>query len=37
VTLSGQVASEDQRQRALRLARDTAGVTRVVDRLQVKQ
>ena len=37
VTLSGVVGSEDQRQRALRLARDTEGVTRVVDRLQVKR
>ena len=37
VTLTGIVASEDQRQRALRLASDTEGVTRVVDRLQVKK
>ena len=36
VTLSGNVASKDQRDRALRLARDTAGVTRVVDRLQIR-
>lgn len=35
VTLSGNVRSKDARERALRLARDTAGVTRVVDRLQV--
>ena len=37
VTLTGVVASADERQRALRLARDTEGVTRVVDRLQVRQ
>ena len=37
VTLTGVVASADERQRALRLARDTEGVTRVVDRLQVKK
>jgi hypothetical protein len=36
VTLTGVVASEDQRQRALRLAKDTEGVTRVVDKLQIK-
>jgi hyperosmotically inducible protein len=36
VTLSGNVASKDERDRALRLARDTAGVTRVVDRLRIK-
>ena len=36
VTLSGHVASKDEHDRALRLARDTAGVTRVVDRLQIK-
>jgi hyperosmotically inducible protein len=35
VTLSGVVASADERQRALRLAGETDGVTRVVDRLQV--
>ena len=37
VTLTGMVASVDERQRAVRLARDTEGVTRVVDRLQIKQ
>jgi hyperosmotically inducible protein len=37
VTLSGVVATEDQRQRALRLARETQGVARVVDQLQIKQ
>ncbi len=36
VTLSGVVLSDDERQRALRLARDTAGVTQVIDRLDVK-
>jgi hyperosmotically inducible periplasmic protein len=36
VTLQGVVASADERQRALRLAAETEGVTRVVDRLQVK-
>ena len=36
VTLSGRVTSRDQHDRALRLARDTVGVTQVVDRLQIK-
>ena len=36
VTLSGTVASRDERERAVRLARETAGVTQVIDRLQVK-
>ena len=36
VTLRGNVASKDQRDRALRLARETAGVAQVVDRLQIK-
>ena len=36
VTLNGTVASKNQRDRALQLARDTAGVTRVVDKLQIK-
>lgn len=35
VTLSGRVASEDERARALRLARETDGVTSVVDELTV--
>jgi hyperosmotically inducible protein len=35
ITLSGVVASSEQRQRAVRLASETEGVTRVVDRLQV--
>ena len=36
VTLRGTVASEDERERALRLARETRGVTRVIDELQLK-
>ena len=36
VTLSGIVQSADERERAVRLARDTAGVTQVIDRLEVK-
>ena len=36
VTLRGNVASKDQRDRALRLARETVGVARVVDRLHIK-
>jgi hyperosmotically inducible protein len=35
VTLSGVVASGDERKRAVQLARDTEGITRVVDRLEV--
>ena len=35
VTLSGTVASEAERTRAVQLARETAGVTQVVDRLSV--
>ena len=35
VTLSGTVRSEAERSRALQLARETEGVTRVVDRLRV--
>ena len=35
VTLSGTVQSEKERERAVRLARETAGVTQVVDRLQI--
>lgn len=37
VTLRGVVKSEEQRQRALQLARETAGVSQVVDQLQVRQ
>jgi hyperosmotically inducible protein len=36
VTLSGSVRSAAERERALALARDTEGVTRVVDRLTVR-
>ena len=36
VTLRGVVGSEAQRQRALQLARETKGVTQVVDRLTVR-
>ena len=35
-TLSGVVASADERKRALQLARDTEGITRVVDKLEVR-
>lgn len=35
-TLSGVVASADERKRALQLARDTQGVTRVVDKLEIR-
>jgi hypothetical protein len=35
VTLTGRVGSETERQRALQLARETEGVTEVVDRLTV--
>jgi hyperosmotically inducible protein len=37
VTVTGIVATEAQRERALQLARETAGVTRVVDRLSVRR
>ena len=36
-TLSGVVVSSDERKRALQLARDTEGITRVVDELEVGQ
>ena len=36
VTMSGFVRSVDEHDRALRLARETAGVTQVVDRLKVE-
>ena len=36
VTLTGSVESNLERERAVRLARETAGVTNVVDKLQVK-
>jgi hyperosmotically inducible protein len=35
VTLTGTVRSEDERARAIRLARETDGITQVVDRLQI--
>ena len=35
VTLTGRVDNQDQKARALRLARETQGVTSVVDRLRV--
>jgi osmotically-inducible protein OsmY len=37
VTLTGTVESSQERERAVRLARETVGVTNVVDKLQVKQ
>jgi osmotically-inducible protein OsmY len=36
-TLTGEVASADERKRALQLARDTEGITRVVDKLEVRR
>jgi osmotically-inducible protein OsmY len=36
VTLTGKVGSEAERQRAVALARETQGVTQVVDRLQLR-
>ena len=36
-TLTGVVASADERKRALQLARDTEGITRVVDKLEVRR
>lgn len=37
VTLTGVVASEAERERAVRLALETDGVTRIVDRLQIRR
>jgi hyperosmotically inducible protein len=37
VTVTGVVASADERDRAVRLARDTEGITQVVDRLQIRK
>jgi osmotically-inducible protein OsmY len=37
VTMTGVVASADERERAARLARDTEGVTQVVDRLRIRK
>jgi len=36
VTLSGRATSSAERERAMRLARETDGVTRVVDQIEVK-
>ena len=35
-TLTGVVASQDERKRAVQLARDTEGITRVVDKLVIR-
>jgi osmotically-inducible protein OsmY len=35
VTVTGTVQSEMERERVVRLARETAGVEKVIDRLQV--
>jgi hyperosmotically inducible protein len=37
VTMSGSVRSADEHDRALRIARETSGVTRVVDHLSIAQ
>jgi osmotically-inducible protein OsmY len=37
VTLTGDVRSEAERERALRLARETEGVTKVIDRLRIRK
>jgi osmotically-inducible protein OsmY len=37
VTLSGTVHSEPERQRAVSLAKETEGVTRVIDQLEVRK
>jgi len=37
VTLTGVVASESERDRAVGLARETSGVTRVVDKLRIRK
>jgi hyperosmotically inducible periplasmic protein len=36
-TLTGVVASADERKRAMQLARDTEGITRVVDKLEIQR
>ena len=36
-TLSGVVASKDERKHAVQLARDTEGINRVVDKLRIKE
>lgn len=37
VTVSGVVNTQEEKDRALQLARDTAGVTQVVDRIQLRR
>jgi osmotically-inducible protein OsmY len=37
VTLTGTVQSDQERQRAVRLAKETEGITQVVDKLQVRK
>jgi len=37
VTVSGTVRSADEHERAIRIARETAGVTRVVDHLTIEK
>ena len=37
VTLTGDVRSADERERALRLARETEGVTKVIDKLRIRK
>jgi hyperosmotically inducible protein len=37
VTLSGRVSSSDERERALRLAKETEGVSSVIDQLTVSR
>jgi|APDOM4702015248_1054824.scaffolds.fasta_scaffold08109_2 hyperosmotically inducible protein len=37
VTLTGDVASAEERRRAVRLAKETAGVTEVVDHLRIRK
>jgi osmotically-inducible protein OsmY len=37
VTVSGYVNSQAEKDRALELARDTAGVTQVIDKLSLKR
>jgi hyperosmotically inducible protein len=37
VTLTGVVRSADERDRAVRLARETQGVTKVVDRMRIRK
>jgi osmotically-inducible protein OsmY len=37
VTLTGRVGSSEEHDRALRIARETVGVTRVIDRLEIRR